>query len=81
MIRNLIPYELGGTVDLAYTTSGVRSKIEIPSEQATGITTSGPSTGVLSAFAWGASSWRTTSTKPTPCQRPRLNNEWTSAIE
>jgi two-component sensor histidine kinase len=36
VIRNLIPYELGGTVDLAYTTSGVRCKIEIPSEQATG---------------------------------------------
>lgn len=35
VIRNLIPYELGGTVDLAYTTSGVRCKIEIPSEQAT----------------------------------------------
>jgi NO-binding membrane sensor protein with MHYT domain/two-component sensor histidine kinase len=36
VIRNLIPYELGGTVDLAYTTSGLRCKIEIPSEQATG---------------------------------------------
>jgi len=36
VIRNLIPYELGGTVDLAYTTSGVRCKIEIPCEQATG---------------------------------------------
>jgi two-component sensor histidine kinase len=36
VIRNLIPYELGGTVDLAYTTSGVRCKIGIPSEQATG---------------------------------------------
>jgi two-component sensor histidine kinase len=36
VIRDLIPYELGGTVDLAYTTSGVRCKIEIPSEQATG---------------------------------------------
>jgi light-regulated signal transduction histidine kinase (bacteriophytochrome) len=36
VIRNLIPYELGGTVDLAYTNSGVRCKIEIPSEQATG---------------------------------------------
>jgi hypothetical protein len=35
-IRNLIPYELGGTVDLAYTSSGVRCKIEIPFEQATG---------------------------------------------
>jgi NO-binding membrane sensor protein with MHYT domain/two-component sensor histidine kinase len=36
VIRNLIPYELGGTVDLAYTTNGVRCKIRIPSEQATG---------------------------------------------
>jgi NO-binding membrane sensor protein with MHYT domain/two-component sensor histidine kinase len=36
VIRNLIPYELGGTVDLAYTTSGVRCKIEIPSEKSTG---------------------------------------------
>jgi two-component sensor histidine kinase len=36
VIRNLVPYELGGTVDLAYTTSGVRCKIAIPSEQATG---------------------------------------------
>jgi two-component sensor histidine kinase len=36
VIRNLIPYELGGKVDLAYTTIGVRCKIEIPSEQATG---------------------------------------------
>src|SRR5215469_4322473 len=36
VIRNLIPYELGGTVDLAYTLSGVRCKIEIPFEQATG---------------------------------------------
>jgi NO-binding membrane sensor protein with MHYT domain/two-component sensor histidine kinase len=36
VIRNLIPYELGGKVDLAYTTNGVRCKIEIPSEQATG---------------------------------------------
>jgi two-component sensor histidine kinase len=35
VIRNLIPYELGGTVDLAYATDGVRCKIEIPSEQAT----------------------------------------------
>ena len=35
VIRNLIPYELGGTVDLAYATNGVRCKIEIPSEQAT----------------------------------------------
>jgi NO-binding membrane sensor protein with MHYT domain/two-component sensor histidine kinase len=36
VIRNLIPYELGGTVDLAFTPSGVRCKIEIPSDQATG---------------------------------------------
>ena len=36
VIRNLIPYELGGTVDLAYASSGVRCKIEIPCERATG---------------------------------------------
>jgi len=36
VIRNLIPYELGGTVDLAYTATGVRCKIEIPFAQATG---------------------------------------------
>src|SRR5215468_5619433 len=36
VIRNLIPYELGGTVDLAYATSGVRCKIGIPCERATG---------------------------------------------
>jgi NO-binding membrane sensor protein with MHYT domain/two-component sensor histidine kinase len=30
VIRNLIPYELGGTVDLTYATNGVRCKIEIP---------------------------------------------------
>jgi NO-binding membrane sensor protein with MHYT domain/two-component sensor histidine kinase len=36
VIRNLIPFELGGTVDLAYTTSGVRCKIGIPCAQATG---------------------------------------------
>jgi two-component sensor histidine kinase len=44
VIRDLIPYELGGTVDLSYTTSGVRCKIEIPSEQATG---SDQSSGLL----------------------------------
>ena len=44
VIRNLIPYELGGKVDLAYTTGGVRCKIEIPSEQATG---SGLSSGLF----------------------------------
>jgi two-component sensor histidine kinase/NO-binding membrane sensor protein with MHYT domain len=43
VIRDLIPYELGGTVDLAYTTSGVRCKIEIPSEQ----TTSGDQSSAL----------------------------------
>jgi two-component sensor histidine kinase len=36
VIRNLIPYELSGRVDLAYTSSGVRCKIEIPFDQATG---------------------------------------------
>jgi hypothetical protein len=35
VIRNLIPYELGGTVDLAYTASGLRCNIEIPSKEAT----------------------------------------------
>ena len=46
VIRNLIPYELGGTVDLAYSTSGVRCKIEIPPEQSTARTrSSGQFTG------------------------------------
>jgi hypothetical protein len=45
VIRNLIPYELGGTVDLAYTSSGVRCKFEIPFEQATG---GHPSSGLFS---------------------------------
>src|SRR5262249_62414327 len=36
VIPNLIPYELGGTGDPAYTSSGVRCKIEIPLQQATG---------------------------------------------
>ena len=31
-IRNLIPYELAGTVDLAFETDGVRCKIELPSK-------------------------------------------------
>jgi NO-binding membrane sensor protein with MHYT domain/two-component sensor histidine kinase len=35
VIRNLIPYELGGTVDLAYTSGGIRCKIGIPCEHAT----------------------------------------------
>ena len=30
VIRDLIPYELGGTVDLAHTREGVRCKLEIP---------------------------------------------------
>jgi two-component sensor histidine kinase len=30
-IRNLIPYELGGVVDLAFDAAGVRCKIELPS--------------------------------------------------
>jgi two-component sensor histidine kinase len=32
LIRNLIPYELGGAVDLAFSSDGVRCKIEIPLE-------------------------------------------------
>jgi NO-binding membrane sensor protein with MHYT domain/two-component sensor histidine kinase len=40
VIRDLIPYELGGTVDLSYAASGVRCKIEIPCEQTTGRTRS-----------------------------------------
>jgi two-component sensor histidine kinase len=31
VIRNLIPYELGGVVDLAFDTAGVRCRIELPS--------------------------------------------------
>jgi two-component sensor histidine kinase len=30
-IRNLIPYELGGVVDLAFAAAGVRCRIELPS--------------------------------------------------
>ena len=30
-IRNLIPYELGGVVDLAFEAAGVRCRIELPS--------------------------------------------------
>jgi two-component sensor histidine kinase len=33
LIRNLIPHELGGTVDLIFTPDGVNCKIEIPLEQ------------------------------------------------
>jgi two-component sensor histidine kinase len=33
LIRDLIPHELGGTVDLALAPEGVRCKIEIPLEQ------------------------------------------------
>jgi two-component sensor histidine kinase len=47
VIRNLIPYELGGTVDLAYTSSGVRCKLEIPFAQATG---GHPSSNLFSGF-------------------------------
>ena len=34
LIRNLIPYELGGTVDLVFAAEGVNCRIEIPIEQA-----------------------------------------------
>jgi hypothetical protein len=30
VIRNLIPYELGGTVDYVFVPDGIRCKIEIP---------------------------------------------------
>ena len=32
VIRNLIPYELGGTVDLAFASDGLRCRLEIPRE-------------------------------------------------
>jgi NO-binding membrane sensor protein with MHYT domain/two-component sensor histidine kinase len=49
VIRNLIPFELGGTVDLAYPSTGVWCKIQIPFEQATGgHLSSGLFTGVSS---------------------------------
>jgi two-component sensor histidine kinase len=32
LIRNLIPHELGGTVDLVFALEGVRCDIEIPLE-------------------------------------------------
>jgi PAS domain S-box-containing protein len=32
VIRNLIPYELGGTVDLAFASDGLRCRLEIPGE-------------------------------------------------
>ena len=35
LIRDLIPHELGGTVDLVFTPEGVNCKIEIPIEQLT----------------------------------------------
>ena len=34
LIRNLITYELGGTVDLVFATEGVNCRIEIPNERA-----------------------------------------------
>ncbi len=34
LIRNLIPYELGGAVDLVFATEGVNCKIEVPLEEA-----------------------------------------------
>jgi two-component sensor histidine kinase len=36
VISDLIPYELGGMVDIAYATDGVRCRIELPLEQASG---------------------------------------------
>jgi hypothetical protein len=30
VIRDLVPYELGGTVDLVYAREGIRCKLEIP---------------------------------------------------
>jgi hypothetical protein len=32
VIRDLIPYELGGTVDLAFASEGLQCKVEIPAE-------------------------------------------------
>jgi two-component sensor histidine kinase len=32
VIRDLIPYELGGTVDLAFAADGLRCRLEIPAE-------------------------------------------------
>jgi two-component sensor histidine kinase len=32
VIRDLIPYELGGTVDLAFTADGLRCRLEIPAD-------------------------------------------------
>jgi len=32
VIRELLPYELGGKVDLAFAADGVRCKLEIPAE-------------------------------------------------
>jgi two-component sensor histidine kinase len=34
LIRNLIPHELGGRVDLAFASEGVSCRIEIPIRQA-----------------------------------------------
>ena len=36
VICDLIPYELGGTVDINYVTDGVRCRIEFPLEKAAG---------------------------------------------
>jgi two-component sensor histidine kinase len=34
IIRELIPFELGGTVDVAYASDGLRCRLEIPAEWA-----------------------------------------------
>jgi hypothetical protein len=36
VICDLIPYELGGTVDINYVTDGVQCRIEFPLERAAG---------------------------------------------
>jgi PAS domain S-box-containing protein len=41
VIRDLIPYELGGTVDLVYARDGVRCKVEIPTHWLIGRSQSG----------------------------------------
>jgi NO-binding membrane sensor protein with MHYT domain/two-component sensor histidine kinase len=45
VISDLIPYELGGMVDIAYATDGVRCRIEFPLEQASGHDRPTPLTG------------------------------------
>jgi PAS domain S-box-containing protein len=51
-IRNLIPYELEGSVDLTHEVGGVRCRIKLPSKW---IAASGTPTNVLSASSLGAS--------------------------